>query len=133
MFEFSVHVTHLNERVDCHDCHVWLRFCVVHEIQIHELLKLQIVGLHAVDDVGEESGHIFSDSHACNDLLDGFLFLFFLVIVELRLQLEDFTLFGGCKVFTVRHSVIWLELTEPKMRKEPILDFAAVKNMNCQL
>lgn len=45
-------------------------------------------------------------------LLHRFLFLLLLVIVELGLQLEDFTLFGGGEVFGIGHP--WrIEHTQP--------------------
>jgi len=46
---------YLNERVDCHDGHVGLGLCVVHQIQIDEFLELQIVGLHAINNIRKES------------------------------------------------------------------------------
>lgn len=90
--------THLHERVDSHDGHVGLGLCVVHQVQIDELLELQVVGLHTVDDIWEERRDVFADRHACDDLLYRLLLLFFLVIVELGLQLEDLALLGGCEV-----------------------------------
>lgn len=125
---------HLNERVDGHDGHIGLRLGVVHQVQIDQLLQLEIVRLHAVDDVREERGNVLANRHAGDDLeigkkktsstllrirekkemchpvasqptylLDRFLFLLLLVIVELGFELEDFTLFGGGKVFGVGH------------------------------
>ena len=44
----------LDEGVDGHDGHVRLTLGVVHEVEIDELLQLQVVGLHAVDDVREQ-------------------------------------------------------------------------------
>lgn len=120
---------HLNERVDGHDGHIGLRLGVVHQVQIDQLLQLEVVRLHAVDDVREERGNVLANRHAGDDLeignekkyyafgrekeesfrrqptylLDRFLFLLLLVIVELGFELEDFTLFGGGKVFGVGH------------------------------
>lgn len=62
---------YLNERVDGHDGHIGLRFGVVHQIQIDQLLELQVVRLHAVDDVRKECGNVLANRHAGNDLERG--------------------------------------------------------------
>jgi hypothetical protein len=48
----------LDEGVDGHDGKVGLRLGVVHEVQIDELLELEVIRLHAVDDVGEEGADV---------------------------------------------------------------------------
>lgn len=51
----------LDEGVDGHDGHVRLGLCIVHQIEIHQLLQLKIVRLHAVDDVRKQStGYVIS-------------------------------------------------------------------------
>ena len=53
---------HLHKRVDSHDSHVGLVLGIVHQVQVYQLLQLQVVCLHAVDDIrkkstgGEEGG-----------------------------------------------------------------------------
>lgn len=59
---------HLNERVDGHDGHIGLRLGVVHQVQIDQLLQLEVVRLHAVDDVREERGNVLANRHAGDDL-----------------------------------------------------------------
>ena len=44
---------YLDKRVDGHDGHVGLALGVVHQVEVDELLELQIIRLHAVDDVRE--------------------------------------------------------------------------------
>lgn len=114
----SVRVTHLDEGVDSHDGHVWLRLCIVHEVQVNQLLQLEVVGLHAVDDIWEEGRHVLADGHAGNDLLHRFLLFLLLVIVELRFQLEDLALFGGREVFRVSHPVVRFKCSDPKIKAE---------------
>lgn len=46
--------TNLNKSVDGHDSHVWLRFSIVHEIQVDQFLQLQVICLHAVYYIGEQ-------------------------------------------------------------------------------
>lgn len=59
---------YLDERVDRHDGHVRLALSIVHQVQIHQLFQLQIVGLHAVHHIGEQRGHVFPYCHGSNDL-----------------------------------------------------------------
>ena len=47
-------VCDLGEGVDSQDGEVGLRLGVVHEIEIHQLLQLQIVSLHAVDHIRKQ-------------------------------------------------------------------------------
>lgn len=47
--------TDLNKRVDSHDSHVRLTLSIVHEVQINKFLQLQIISLHAVDDIRKQS------------------------------------------------------------------------------
>lgn len=45
---------YLHKAVDSHDGHVWLAFGIVHQVQVDQLLQLQVVSLHAVDNVREQ-------------------------------------------------------------------------------
>lgn len=90
--------TYLYESVHRHNGHVRLGFCVIHQIQIDELLQFEVVGLHAVDYVWEQRGYIFANGHRsdnlriksltsfrrevlCTHLFYGLFLLFLLVIV----------------------------------------------------
>lgn len=55
---------HLHKGVDSHDGHVGLTLGIVHQIQVHQLLQLQVVCLHTVHHVGEE-GTGKSKWHKC--------------------------------------------------------------------
>lgn len=67
--EFSLDArTNLNECIDRHDCHIGLRFCIVHQIQVNQFFQLQIIRLHTVNDIGKQSRHILADCHARNHL-----------------------------------------------------------------
>lgn len=66
---------HLDECVDRHDGQVGLCLGIVDEIQVHKLLQLQVVRLHAVYDVWEEHRHVLAYGHGRDDLLDRFLLL----------------------------------------------------------
>lgn len=46
--------SYLHKAVDSHNGHVWLAFGVVHQVQIHQLLQLQVVSLHAVHNIRKE-------------------------------------------------------------------------------
>lgn len=46
---------YLHKGVDGHDGHVWLTLGVVHQVKIDQLFQLQVVRLHAVHDVREQS------------------------------------------------------------------------------
>lgn len=61
--------TDLHEGIHSKDGKVWVTLCIVDEIQIHQLLELQIFGLHAVDHICKQHRHILANSHSCNDLL----------------------------------------------------------------
>ena len=63
----------LDERVDGHDREVGLRLGVVDQVEVDQLLELEVVGLRAVGDVGEEHRDVLADSHRRDDLLDGLL------------------------------------------------------------
>ena len=77
-------LTVLNKCVDSHDDgHVGLRLSIVHQIQVDQLLQLQVVCLHAVDHVREESRHVLAHSHAGNHLLHSFPFPLLLIRVQL--------------------------------------------------
>ena len=67
--------TRLHEGVDAHNGQVGLRLGIVYQIQIHQLLELQVVGLHAVDDVREQHADVLANRHGGYDLLDGVLAL----------------------------------------------------------
>ena len=58
--------THLDKGVHSHDGQVRLRLCVVDEVQVHQLLQLQVLCLHAIHNVREEHGHILAHSHPVN-------------------------------------------------------------------
>ena len=45
--------SYLDERVDGHDGQLGLSLGIVHQVQIHQLLQLQIIRLNAVDDIGK--------------------------------------------------------------------------------
>lgn len=46
---------YLYKGVHSHDSHVWLTLGIVHQVQIDKLFQFQVVRLHAVHDVGEQS------------------------------------------------------------------------------
>lgn len=46
--------SYLHKAVDSHNGHVWLTFGVVHQVQIHQLLQLQVVSLHTVHNIRKE-------------------------------------------------------------------------------
>jgi len=48
-------LTDLNKCVDSHDSHVGLTLCIVHQVEVDEFLQLQVISLHAVDNVREQS------------------------------------------------------------------------------
>ena len=109
----------LDERVDGHDGKIGLTLGIVHQVEVDELLQLQIVRLHAVDNVGKESAvimlnvgrtseaHLLPDilayCHARDDLLHSLTLLLLLLAVQLGLQLEDLTLLRRRKVLRVAH------------------------------
>lgn len=51
-----------DERVDGEDDEVGLRFGVVNEIEIDELLLLDVLGLHVFEDVGEKAADIWREA-----------------------------------------------------------------------
>lgn len=57
---------HLHKGVDGHDGHVGLTLGIVHQVQVHQLLQLQVVRLHTVHHVGEE-GTGRSKPHQCGE------------------------------------------------------------------
>ena len=65
--------THLDERVDGHDRQVGVGLGVVDEVEVDELLHLDVVGAHAVDDVWEERVHVLAHRDGGDDLLHGVL------------------------------------------------------------
>ena len=44
----------LGKSVDCQNGQIWLRFSIIHEIQVNQFLKLQIVRLHTIDDIRKQ-------------------------------------------------------------------------------
>lgn len=46
---------YLYEGVDCHDSHIWLTLGIVHQVEVNQLLQFQVVCLHAVDNIWEQS------------------------------------------------------------------------------
>lgn len=111
---------YLYKGVHSHDGHVRLTLGIVHQVQIDQLFKFQVVCLHAVHDVGEQSTapgtenyvttisqpkdllqcgltaispgspNIFANCHRCDDLLHSLLLLLFLITVQLCLELKYF-------------------------------------------
>lgn len=65
--------TYIDERLHSEKGQIGLLIGVVNEVEIDELLHLNISLLHAVDDIDEQLGHILTDSHKGNDLLQGVL------------------------------------------------------------
>ena len=61
----------LDEGVDGQEGELGLGLGVVDQIQVDQFFQFDVAGLDAVEDVGEEHGHIFADGHAGNDLLHG--------------------------------------------------------------
>jgi hypothetical protein len=61
--ELCAKESNLDEGVDGHDGEVRLCFGVVDAVQVHELLQLQVVRLHAVHHVREESRHVLAHRH----------------------------------------------------------------------
>ena len=74
-------VPDLDKSVHSHNCQVWLCFGIVDEVQVHQLLQLKIVGLHAVDYMRKQHGHILADRHRSNHFLDC---IFLLALVQAR-------------------------------------------------
>lgn len=115
---------YLDKCIHSHYRHIRLWFSVIHQIQIHEFLQLQVIGLHTIHYIRKQRRHILANRHRSYDLesityrgilllinekvygyylLHSLFFLLFLVTVQFRLQLEYFTFFGGRKVFGIRH------------------------------
>uniref|UniRef100_A0A6B0UVI6 Uncharacterized protein n=1 Tax=Ixodes ricinus TaxID=34613 RepID=A0A6B0UVI6_IXORI len=93
--------------VHSHYSHIRLTLCVVHEVQVHQFLQLQVVRLHAVHHVGEESADIFSNCHRSDDLFYCFSLLLLLVAVQFALEFEYLSFLGRREVFGVSHG--WLK------------------------
>ena len=54
----------LDKCVDRHNCQIGLALGIVHQIQINQLLQLQIISLHAIDHIGEQSAvtcHLYNN------------------------------------------------------------------------
>ena len=65
-----------------------MRLGVIHKVEVDQLLQLQIVSLHAVNDVREERADVLPDRHAGYDLLNGILLLVSLVTLEIKTELS---------------------------------------------
>ena len=52
--------SHFDKSVDSEDSEVRLALGVIHQIQIHQLLELQVVCLHAVHHIGKKSAGGFN-------------------------------------------------------------------------
>ena len=79
----------LDEGVYGEDGEVGVALGVIDEVEVHELFELHVGRLDAVDDVGEEHGHILADGHRRDHLLHRLLLLLLLLVVQLLLQLVD--------------------------------------------
>mmetsp|Transcript_69392 Transcript_69392/g.201331 ORF Transcript_69392/g.201331 Transcript_69392/m.201331 type:complete len:285 (-) Transcript_69392:17-871(-) len=91
----------LAEGVDGQDRQLRLRLGVIHDVQVHQLLQLDVVRLDAIHDICEQSGHVLADGHVRDDLLDRILLLGLVARMELLLQLLDLTSLGGLEVLAV--------------------------------
>ena len=87
--------------VNDEDCFVWLRSCIVDDVQIHEFFEFQIVRLHGFNNVGEERGDILSHRHGRDHFLHCIFDLITIQGVQIRLQLVNLTLLGGLKKLRV--------------------------------
>lgn len=46
---------YLYKGVNSHDSHVWLTLGIVHQVEVDQFFQFQVIRLHAVDDVREQS------------------------------------------------------------------------------
>mmetsp|Transcript_15997 Transcript_15997/g.41525 ORF Transcript_15997/g.41525 Transcript_15997/m.41525 type:complete len:1014 (+) Transcript_15997:689-3730(+) len=93
----------LDKGVDGENAEVRLRLGVVDEVQVHQLLELQVLRLHAVHQVREQHAHVLAHRHERDHLLHRVLLLRLVHIPELLLELMDLTLFGGGEILRVSH------------------------------
>ena len=82
-------ITHLDKGVHTHDGEVRLGLSIVDEVQVNQLFELQVVRLHAVDDVWKQHRDVFAHSHGSYDLLDGFFLLGPVQAAKVLLELMD--------------------------------------------
>lgn len=79
----------LNKSVDSQNGQVRIALSIIHDIEVHQLLELEILRVHALDHIGEEHGHVLSDRHGGDHLLHAILLLVLLGAVELLLEFVD--------------------------------------------
>lgn len=73
-----------------------MHFGVAHDVEVDEFFELEGGSFHVFEDVHEERGDVFAVGHVVDDAPDGFLLDFDVGVVELVLELSDFSgLFGS--------------------------------------
>lgn len=56
LFKYLLQVElYLYKGVNSHDSHVWLTLGIVHQVEVDQLFQLQVVSLHAVHNIWEQS------------------------------------------------------------------------------
>jgi hypothetical protein len=65
----QTHSAHLHESIHRQDHKIRLNLGIVDQVKVHKLLKLNVGGLHALDNVSEHRADIFSQGHCSNDTL----------------------------------------------------------------
>lgn len=83
--------TNLDKCVDGQDRQFGLCFGIVHQVQIHQFLELNVVCLHILQDVRKQAADVFTYSHARNDLLDSVASCLAVFTIELLFEFVDFT------------------------------------------
>lgn len=82
--------THFDKCVNGEDDEFGLRFGIVHQIEVHEFLLLQILRLHILQDVRKQARDVLPDSHVGDNTLDRILALVPVLAVQIRAQFPVF-------------------------------------------
>ena len=60
--------TNLDKSIDSNDGHVWLRFGIIHQIQVDKFFQFQIIRLHTIGHIRKKGRNIFTNCHRSNNL-----------------------------------------------------------------
>ena len=59
----------LDEGIHSEDNKLGLSLCIVHKIQVYKLLLFQIICLHVLEHIGEETAHVCGEMSRFSDLV----------------------------------------------------------------
>ena len=92
-----------DKRVDGENHKLRLRLGIVHQVQVHELFLLEVLGLHVFEHVGEQGRHVFADGHIRDHPLDRIFPAIAVLAIQVGTELVRLAFALGTKVARELH------------------------------